>query len=240
MNFTGTTRVREIVVANPRAARVFEDAGVDYCCGGEKCLNDACIPTGVTAEEILKRLQEDIDKAGPVEVNWAAASLGTLAQHILDKHHRYVRNAIPRVNSLLEKVVAKHGGHHPELQGIEERFTDLGQELLMHMHKEEQLLFPYIEALDRSSAGNDRPDVPCFQTVRNPVQMMMQEHDSAGELLRAMRKLSSGYQVPTDACNSFRELYRSMEEFETDLHTHIHLENNILFPRAIELEAAKS
>jgi regulator of cell morphogenesis and NO signaling len=240
MNFTGTTRVREIVVANPRAARVFEDAGVDYCCGGEKCLNDACIPTGVTAEEILKRLQEDIDKVGPVEVNWAAASLSTLAQHIVEKHHRYVRNAIPRVNSLLEKVVAIHGGRHPELHGIEERFFDLSQELQMHMHKEEQILFPYIEALDRSATEYGRLDPPCFETVRNPVNMMMQEHDSAGELLRTMRKLSSGYQVPRDACNSFRELYRSLEEFETDLHTHIHLENNILFPRAIELEAAKS
>lgn len=238
MNFTGTTRVREIVVANPRAAKVFEDAGVDYCCGGEKSLSEACMQTGVPAEEMLKRLQENSEQAGADAVNWAAASLSTLAQHIVEKHHRYVRNAIPRVRSLLERVKAKHGANHPELTGIEERFFDLGQELQMHMHKEEQMLFPYIEALDRAAGGNGRLDPPFFQTVRNPVHMMMEEHDSAGELLRAMRKLSSGYQVPADACESYKELYRSLEEFEADLHTHIHLENNILFPRAVELEAA--
>lgn len=107
MNFTGTTRVREIVVANPRAAKVFEDAGVDYCCGGEKSLSDACRQTGVSAEEILKRLQESSEQAGPEAVNWAAASLSTLTQHIVEKHHRYVRNAIPRVRSLLERVNLK-------------------------------------------------------------------------------------------------------------------------------------
>lgn len=238
MNFTGTTRVREIVVANPRAAKVFEDAGVDYCCGGEKSLSDACSRTGVSAEDILQRLQENSEQAGPDAVNWAAASLSTLTQHIVEKHHRYVRNAIPRVRSLLERVKAKHGVNHPELTGIEERFFDLGEELQMHMHKEEQILFPYIEALDRAAGGNDRLESSCFGTVRNPVHMMMQEHDSAGELLREMRKLSSGYRAPADVCESYHELYRSLKEFEMDLHTHIHLENNILFPRAVELEAA--
>jgi regulator of cell morphogenesis and NO signaling len=239
MNFTGTSKVREIVRASPRAAKVFEEAGVDYCCGGESSLNEACIRAGATPDAILERLRAKVEQAGPDEVNWAAASLTTLAHYIVEQHHRYVRNAIPRVSSLLEKVRARHGASHPELIEIEERFLELAQELQMHMHKEEQILFPYIEALDGSAAEHGRLDLPCFETVRNPVNMMIQEHDSAGGLLKAMRKLSSGYQVPTLACDSYRELYRSMKEFEADLHTHIHLENNILFPRAIELEAAR-
>jgi regulator of cell morphogenesis and NO signaling len=238
MSFTDTTRVREIVTANPGAKRVLEAAGIDYCCGGDKSLHDACMHTGVSSEEILKRLEENRKKAGPEEANWAAAALSTLTQHIREKHHQYVRDAIPRVRALAAKVKAKHAANHPELAGIEEQFLDLSQELLMHMQKEEQILFPYIETLERSASGEGAHELPFFQTVRNPVQMMMHEHDSAGEALRAMRKLSSAYQAPADGCESYHELYRLLEEFEADLHTHIHLENNILFPRAVELEAA--
>jgi regulator of cell morphogenesis and NO signaling len=240
MSFTGMTRVGEIATANPRAKRVLEDAGVDYCCGGEKSLHDACMHTNVSPEEILKRLQENSKQAGADEANWAAASLSDLTQHIREKHHRYVREVVPRVRTLLERVKAKYGQNHPELAGIEERFFDLGQEMYSHMQKEEQILFPYIEALERSAEGKGTLEPPFFQTVRNPVQMMMQEHDSAGEALRAMRKLSCAYQTPADGCESYRELYLSLEEFEADMHTHVHLENNILFPRAVELEAATS
>jgi regulator of cell morphogenesis and NO signaling len=240
MSLSGMTRVGEIAAANPRAKRVLEDAGVDYCCGGEKSLHDACMHTNVSSEEILKRLQENSRQAGPDEANWAAASLSDLTQHIREKHHRYVRDVIPRIRALLQRVKAKHAQNHPELAGIEERFIDLGQEMYSHMQKEEQILFPYIEALERSANGNGTLEPPFFQTVRNPVQMMMQEHDSAGEALRAMRKLSAEYHAPAEACESYRELYRGLEEFETDMHTHVHLENNILFPRAVELEAATS
>ena len=238
MSFTETTRVREIVAANPGAVKVLEQAGVDYCCGGEKSLHDACMHTGVSSEEILKRLEENRKQARPEEANWAAASLSTLTQHIRDRHHKYVREAVPRVRALAAKVSAKHGANHTELPEIEKRFFDLGAELYMHMQKEEQILFPYIETLERAAGGNGSVEPPFFQSVRNPIHSMMHDHDSAGEALRAMRKLSSGYQAPADGCESYRELYRSLEEFETDLHTHIHLENNILFPRAVELEAA--
>ena len=240
MSFTGTTRVGEIAAASPHAKKVLEDAGVDYCCGGEKSLHDACMHSNVSPEEILKRLQENSRQAGPDEANWASASLSELTKYIQEKHHRYVRNVIPRVSALLGKVKGKHGQNHPELAGIEELFIDLGQDMYSHMQKEEQILFPYIEALERSVEGKDTLEPPFFQTVRNPVQMMMQEHDSAGEALRAMRKLSSAYQAPVDGCESYRELYRSLEEFEGDMHTHVHLENNILFPRAVELEASRS
>jgi regulator of cell morphogenesis and NO signaling len=238
MSFTDMTRVREIATADPRAKKVLEDAGIDYCCGGEKSLHDASLHTSVSSEEILKRLEENSKQTGPDDANWASASLSALTQHIREKHHHYVRDAVPRVRALAAKVKAKHGLNHPELAEIEERFFDLGQELYMHMQKEEQILFPYLEALE-SSAGKGILEPPFFQTVRNPVHMMMKEHDSAGEALHAIRKSSSAYQAPADACESYRELYRGLAEFEADLHTHIHLENNILFPRAVELEAGK-
>jgi regulator of cell morphogenesis and NO signaling len=191
----------------------------------------------VSAEEVLKRLEENSQQVGPEEANWASTSLSDLTCHIVEKHHRYVRETLPRVGALLAKVKAKHGQNHPELAGIEKQFSGLEREMYAHMQKEEQILFPYIERLERAEEGKEKLEPPFFQTVRNPVHMMMQEHDSAGDALKAMHKLSSGYQVPAEACESYRELYRSLAEFEADMHTHVHLENNILFPRAVEVEA---
>jgi len=237
MSITGATKVGAIAAANPRAKKVLEEAGVDYCCGGEKSLHEACMHNSASAEEILKRLEENSQQAGPEEANWASASLSELTRHIVEKHHKYVRETLPRVGALLAKVNVKHGPNHPELAKIEEEFAGLGQEMYAHMQKEEQILFPYIERLERAKEGEEPFEPPFFQTVRNPVHMMMQEHDSAGDALKAMRNLSSGYQTPAEACESYREVYRSLAEFEADMHTHVHLENNILFPRAVALEA---
>lgn len=238
MAFTANTRVKEIAVANPGAKKVLEDAGVDYCCGGERPLHDACMKAGVSAEEILRRLRENSKQVSAEEKNWTAAALCELTQHIVAKHHGYVREQIPRLRALLDNVKSKHGQNHPELAEIEICFLDLGQEMYGHMQKEEQILFPYIERLERATLEKRKPEPPFFGTVRNPIQMMMQEHDSAGQLLQEMRKLSGGYQPPAEACESYRELYRSLEEFEADMHAHVHLENNILFPRAAEMETA--
>lgn len=238
MTFSANTRVKEIAVANPGAKRVLEDAGVDYCCGGERPLHDACMKAGVSAEEILQRLQENSKQVAAEEKNWTAATLCELTQHIVAKHHGYVREQVPRLRALLDKVKSKHGQNHPELAEIEISFFDLGQEMYGHMQKEEQILFPYIERLEHATMEKRKPEPPFFGTVRNPIHMMMQEHDSAGVLLHEMRRLSGGYQPPAEACESYRELYRSLEEFEADMHTHVHLENNILFPRAAEMEAA--
>ena len=237
MRFTTTTKVGEIAAANPAAKKVLEEAGVDYCCGGAKSLNEACTHTGVSAEEILRRLQENRHRVGPQEANWAGAPLADLTKHIVEEHHKYVRGAVPRISALLAKVKAKHGESHPELAAIEEEFLGLGQEMYAHMQKEEQILFPYIEKLERATEGQEELEPPFFQTVRNPVHMMIEEHDSAGRALQVMRRLSTGYRAPAEACQRYTEVYRSLEEFEADMHTHVHLENNILFPRAVELEA---
>lgn len=236
MEFNVETKVKEIAMSNPGAKQILEEAGVDYCCGGGKSLHDACAHSGASAEGILKRLRENKEQVGPADKNWTSARLGDLTRYIVEKHHQYVRRAIPRVRALLEKVKGKQGINHPEITEIEGLFLDLGHEMTMHMQKEEMILFPYIEALERSTKGNETLEPPFFQTVRNPIHAMMWEHDAAGDLLRALREKSHGYAVPADACMSYRELYESLEAFEADLHTHVHLENNILFPRAVEME----
>jgi regulator of cell morphogenesis and NO signaling len=201
-------------------------------------LHDACAQAGVSSEEILNRLRDNSGQVRPADANWVSAPLGELTEQIRKKHHRYVRETIPRIRGLVAKVKAKHGENHPEIADIENHFSALGQEMIMHMQKEEQILFPYIEALEKSVNGNGTLEPPFFQTVRNPIHAMMEEHDSAGELVRQIRKASSEYTPPMDACESYQALYKDLHEFEKDLHQHVHLENNILFPRAVELESA--
>jgi regulator of cell morphogenesis and NO signaling len=236
MNFNDGTKVKDIALSNPAARQILEDAGLDYCCGGGKSLHEACLHADVPAEEILNRLRENSKHVSPDEANWTSAPLGDLTRHIRERHHRYVREAIARVQILLDKVGAKHGEKHPEITEIQALFTEVGREMIMHMQKEEQILFPYIDALEKATSAHSSVEPPFFQTVRNPIHAMMKEHDAAGELVKQIRKASSEYTAPEDACTSYKALYEGLREFEADLHQHVHLENNILFPRAVELE----
>jgi regulator of cell morphogenesis and NO signaling len=226
--------VRELASATPGAARVFERFGIDYCCGGERSLAQACSAANVNLEEVAEALEKPQTQSG--DRDWQKATLAELAKHIVTKHHEYVRQEIQRLIPLSARVAGVHGKNHPELGKIQSSFHALADELTMHLMKEEHLLFPYIEQLELAGSSGNRLAAPMFGTVKNPVRMMMMEHDSAGELLRKMRRVTNDYRPPEDACMSFQMLYRALQEFETDLHQHIHLENNILFPRAIELE----
>jgi len=230
MNFSTETRVNEIALSNSAARRVLEDAGVDYCCGGGKSLRDACLHAGVTTDEILKRLRQNSELTGPGDTEWAKASLADLTRHIRERHHQYVRDSIPRVGALLAKTRERHGAKHHGIGEIEKLFGDVAREMTAHMQKEEQILFPYIDALERSASGNGSVEPPFFQTVRNPIHAMMKEHDSAGELVRQIRKASNEYKAPADSCTSYQATYQELRQFEEDLHLHVHLENNILFP----------
>jgi regulator of cell morphogenesis and NO signaling len=155
------------------------------------------------------------------------------------KHHVFTRDELARLDALLSKVCSVHGQNHPELTRIRSLFQDLNRDLIPHMQKEEMVLFPYIEQMDEAvSAGRPAP-VPFFGTVQNPIHMMMMEHDAAGEILKEIRQISGGFTVPEDGCISYETLYKALDALEQDLHQHIHLENNILFPRAVELEATK-
>jgi regulator of cell morphogenesis and NO signaling len=234
-----TKTVREFAVQLPGATRIFEKLGIDYCCGGEKALPDACAEAGVSEEKVLALLDEALraEEAFTPGRNWNTEPLSALTAHIVAKHHGYLREELPRLGALIAKVCCAHGKNHPELLAVQAIFQDLEQELSGHMLKEEQILFPYVEQLEKVVKQGEPIPAPFFGTVRNPIRMMMQEHDDAGAALRGLREQSAGYTVPADGCTSYETLYRALETLERDLHQHIHLENNILFPRAAELEA---
>lgn len=230
--------VREVAVALPNATRVFEKTKIDYCCGGDQLLGEACKKAGVDLQMLAQMLDTNVEPASKVEINFQELTLAELITHILDKHHVYTKEEMERLEALSAKVVGVHGANHPELLAFRDLLNQLFADLRPHMFKEEQILFPYMLQLEQAARQSRPAPFAPFGTVHNPVRMMMMEHDTAGELLRELRKLSADYKVPADACISYQTLYRAVEAFEQDLHQHIHLENNILFPKAIALETA--
>ncbi len=226
--------VREIAVEMPHATRVFEKFGIDYCCGGGKTLEQACAAANLRVDTVLQSLETPATAA--VEQEWAAGPLTDLVNHIINTHHNYVKSETPRLEALIAKVCGVHGKNHPELLEVQKVFRGLGGELSMHMMKEENILFPYLIRMEQTIQSGRHAGRPPFGSVENPIHMMMMEHDSAGEALRELRRLTADYAPPADACISYKTLYNALRDYETDLHQHIHLENNILFPRAVEME----
>ena len=245
MNLDVTQTVREVALNVPAATRVFEQFGIDYCCGGNSSLENACGAAKVPVQKVLDSLSSaaqftEIRQGVPAESDWKAVPLADRIAHINNTHHKYTREEIVRLGPLFEKVCRVHGANHAELMKMRDDFQALAQELTTHMMKEERVLFPFIERMEEALIAGD-PVIPApFGTVNNPISMMMHEHDTAGNLLRSMRALSADYEPPEGACFSYRTLYSALQEFERDLHQHIHLENNILFPRAVEMEKARS
>jgi regulator of cell morphogenesis and NO signaling len=238
MSVTMEKTVRELALEEPGAAGVFERLGIDYCCGGKQTLEQACRAAGMPINEVRGALEvaKHSAPASAKDDNWQAGPLSDLISHIKNTHHKYTRDEITRLGPLFDKVCSVHGERHPELLKLRATFQGLAQELTTHMMKEEMILFPYMERMEESVIQNEAILPPPFGTVRNPVAMMEHEHDSAGNALRALRASSNSYTAPTDACVSYQTLYKTLAEFEADLHQHIHLENNILFPRAIAME----
>ena len=238
MTVMTTKTVRELVVENPAATRIFEKLGIDYCCGGSQSLEQACDKANVSIDQVLDTLEmaEETARAAQQVRDWNREPLGELIAHIKNTHHKYTREEAVRLTALLQKVCSVHGKNHPELFEIQRAFMGLAQELTTHMMKEEMVLFPYIERMEEAVIQRE-PLLPApFGTVQNPVSMMQHEHDSAGDALRVIRKASNDFTTPADACVSYQTLYNALFAFEADLHQHIHLENNILFPRAIAME----
>jgi regulator of cell morphogenesis and NO signaling len=228
------TTVAELATAMPAAMGVFERLGIDFCCHGDQTIHAASAAAGITPNELFALI---VNEPAPAEERpWAAASMAEMIRFIVDTHHRYTRDAIARVPALAAKVRDVHQERHPELAEVARIVGELASELFPHMLKEEQVLFPYITALEQAIANGDEPPMPFFGTVKNPVRMMMMEHETAGEMLAELRVLTNGYEVPEDACTSYRILYERLRELEGDLHRHIHLENNVLFPRALNAE----
>ena len=240
MNMNVATTVRELAVTLPGATRVFEKLGIDYCCGGNRTLADACVNAKVPVEQVVNSLaQAESAALAPEEFyDWQAASMTMLINHIVETHHTYTKDELPRIEKLMHKVAAVHGGQHPELLTLKQLFLNLKEELEPHLMKEEQVLFPYLTRLEAALLNQGAVPLSCFGTVQNPIRMMGVEHDTAGDLLKEMRATAQDYAVPPEACMSYQALYEAFLELEADLHQHIHLENNILFPKAVAAEQA--
>jgi regulator of cell morphogenesis and NO signaling len=241
MPISNDQTVRQIVNEYPAIIPVFQRYGIDFCCGGEKSLTEACTNAKVTPQIVLDAFEasRQLNTERATEQDWTEQSLGDLTSHIIRTHHLYVRNESARIEKLLTKVPDKHGAKHPELFHVRDLFTAIAAELAVHMMKEEQILFPFINRLEESAIAHE-PAIPstCFGSVGNPIRMMEHEHESAGQILRDLRATTNGYTAPEDACDGFRSLYSALADFESDLHIHIHKENNILHPRALALESA--
>lgn len=233
MAITSETPVRDIAVQFPTAIPLLEKLGVDYCCHGQHTLAQACAERKLAVEFVLNELdqfQRQADK--PAESEWANAPLKDLAAHIVSKHHAFTRSQLKLIDDLMAKVEHSHGAQHPEVFQLGKALAVFGSELKHHAECEETNLFPYIAAL-----GTDhKPDLPAPArgSLEMPINHMMGDHDQTGVELQGIRKLTSHYTPPPDACPTWRALYRAIEDLEQDLHQHIHLENNILFPRALK------
>lgn len=228
--------VRDVANELPQSTRLFEKLKIDYCCGGNQTLAEGCTSAGVDVYAVIQMLAEATQQKSEDAVDFTSASLPQLITHIVDTHHVFTKSEMDRLQLLADKVLAAHGGNHPELVHLDELLTRLCADLKPHMFKEEHVLFPYIFALAKAADQQGAVPFAPFGTVNNPIRMMMREHDTAGEILRELRKLTFDYKVPADACISYQTLYQALENFEKDLHQHIHLENNILFPKALDVE----
>ena len=233
LSFTPESTVAEAAVSNPAVPRLFESLGIDYCCGGKRTIREAATRAGIAPQLVLSSLQDLATTMREPERDWSTAPIADLVKHIVDSHHVFIRTETPRIEGLLAKVAAKHGPLHPEVLELQDIFVALSQELATHLMKEEQIVFP---AASKLSTGFDA-NSGCFGSIEMPIARMFEEHDDAGALLASIRRLTNNFHPPEDACMSFKALYHALGEFERDLHQHIHLENNILFPKAIAAEA---
>jgi regulator of cell morphogenesis and NO signaling len=233
--FAAEDTVGRIVAESPQLSRVFEDLQIDYCCGGKRRLESVCAERQLDLGKLIERLLQA--SAGPAtssDHNWLAAPLADLCDHIQKAHHDYLRRELPRLSAIIEKVVRAHGPYHPELTEVQATFAELRAELEPHMMKEECILFPAIRYLE----ANRQPMQFPFGSLSNPIRVMVNEHDHAGDALARLRRLTADFVPPPGACNTYRVMLEGLSALERDMHQHVHKENNILFPRASALEAS--
>ena len=219
------TPVGDFVRDNVLCAKTFEDLSIDFCCGGANSLEDACQEKGLKPKEILNQLQNLENPASEADSEIKQLTPGQLTAHIEEKHHKYLKEAFPRIGSLMGKVLSAHGESHPELQALQITFIHLREDLEPHLVKEERVLFPLIKKLESQGLGNH------MKATAGPIRVMLEEHDRAGELLKKIREITNGFKAPEDGCGSFNALYEELKFLEEDTHLHIHKENNILFSK---------
>ncbi len=228
--------IGELVTEDFRKAEVFSKYGLDFCCGGAKSLKEACKEKGIDEKEVATALTEVESKAKNRQQDFNSWDLDFLVDYILNIHHKYVKDSVIMLYDVSEKVANVHSENHPEVIRIAALFETIAKELDTHIQKEETILFPYIKKLAVAKRENTGMEPSPFGSVENPIRTLETEHVAVGGSMDEINRLSNGYATPEDACSSYRALYAKLDEFEQDLHRHIHLENNILFPKAIQLE----
>ena len=231
-NFT----LADIVRDNFHTAAVFEKYNLDFCCNGKRTLADACKEKEINPENIISEIEEMNLSFAEKEIKPDEWNLDYLIDYIINNHHSYVNRMLPVISAHTQKIASVHGINHPSLKKVAEIFSAINNEMKHHMMKEEKILFPHIKVLVKAAANGGKTDKPYFGTIKNPIAMMETEHQSAGDGMFEIKKLTNNFTPPADACETFKITLKELKEFEKDLHKHVHLENNILFPKAIELE----
>lgn len=236
MDLSNTT-VSDIVKNDFRTSEVFDKYGIDFCCGGNISVAEASKQNQVNTDQLVQELNQKMSESDEENIKYDSWPLDLLASYIQKKHHRYVESAIPVLNAYLDKIANVHGENHPELYEINDLFKASAGELTKHMKKEEMMVFPYVEKLvNIKETGSEERQKPGFGSIANPIAQMEAEHEAEGDRFKKIAELSNNYNPPADACNTYMVAFEKLKAFESDLHIHIHLENNILFPKAKELE----
>lgn len=237
MNLTEDVKVGQIVAKDFRTASIFNKYGIDFCCNGGISLESACNKKGIRFELLLDEIQKTMISTEKEVIDYKSWPLDKLINHIETIHHQYVRTKIPVILQFLTKICSVHGDRHPELYKISEIFKESARDLNAHMFKEETILFPIIKKMCAAEKQANESFHQQFGTVHNPIQMMMQEHATEGDRFEEISNLSQNYNIPDDGCTTYKVVFEMLKDFEQDLHLHIHLENNILFPAAVSLES---
>ncbi|MDQ7916701.1 iron-sulfur cluster repair di-iron protein [Mesonia sp. MT50] len=236
MTISKDQHVGELVAQDYRMAQIFKDHKIDFCCNGDRSLTAVCEKKNISVDQLVEKLENVSSQKDAENINFDVWPLDLLADYIQKTHHRYVEKQSIVLKAYLDKLCKVHGNQHPELHEIKSLFSDSVGELAAHMKKEELILFPFIKKMNTAKDTQQAMPQASFQTVENPIEMMMHDHDAEGERFRKIAELSDDYTPPADACQTYRVTFSLLEEFENDLHKHIHLENNMLFPKAIALE----
>jgi regulator of cell morphogenesis and NO signaling len=236
-NKLSNATIAEVVTNDYRTALIFKKYGIDFCCGGKKSIARACRDKDINVEDLEKEIEELQNKPAEAEHKFNDWSLSFLADYIVNVHHGYVNSNLSLITEFADKVARVHGEHHPETREVAQLWHSISDELTTHMKKEELILFPYIRKIDSINLGLGAiVPQPAFVAVSNPIRMMEQEHENVGTFMKDIQSITDNFTPPADACNTYRVLYAKLKEFQDDLFQHIHLENNILFPKAIILE----
>jgi len=236
MNINEENTLSQIVTQNLKAAEILESHNIDFCCGGDKTLGEACNEENITVDSVKKELEEAIEGTDSESIMIKNMNSSELSEYIVKRHHSYVRESIPQLTKYLEKICEVHGKNHPELFKVKEQFNKAAEALKEHMNNEEQVLFPVIHEMVKARKENTQINAPCFGILENPINQMKEEHLNEGERFDNLAEITDNFKVPEDGCNTYALTYNQLNEFVSDLHKHIHLENNIIFPEAINLE----